>query len=92
MLFHLLSILEHNKYIIFSLPYVIQNDASKETYIDICTRFLDGLYDHNEYVGRGLDTKHSSFQAKLERHFPLLKESGDANAIKLLEDFEKALA
>ena len=85
--------------VIFSLLYDIHLasyakliNASKETYIDICTRFLDGLYDHNEYVGRGLDPKHSSFQAKLERHFPLLKESGDANAIKLLEDFEKALA
>ena len=84
---------------IFSLLYDIHLasyakliNASKETYIDICTRFLDGLYDHNEYVGRGLDPKHSSFHAKLVRHFPLLKESGDANAIKLLEDFEKALA
>lgn len=68
-------------------PYAEAVQASKDTYIDISAGFIKGLYRLNELIGRGLDPSHSSFDSKIERHFPILRESDDAETMAMLDSF-----
>lgn len=50
-------------------------------------RFISDLYELQETIERGLNPKNSSFDSKLERHFPLLESSGDIETVKMLDKF-----
>lgn len=68
-------------------PYAKTVGAHKDTYVTITKSFIDGLYDMNETIGRGLDPQQSSFDSKLKQHFPLLKDSEDQETIIMLNEF-----
>lgn len=72
-------------------PYAYTMQTTKESLVSITTEFVKGLFHLEETVGRGLDPKHSSFDSKLMRHFPYLRESGDQETINMLNEFLKLL-
>lgn len=75
----------------FLAPYAYTMQTTKEKLVSITTEFVKGLFDLEETVGRGLDPKHPSFNSKLMRHFPYLRESGDQETINMLDEFAKLL-
>ena len=69
------------------IPYAKYVKLSKDDSIRSATIFLEGLYNHQETIGRGLNVIHTSFNSKITSHFPLLKSANDLETITMLDNF-----
>lgn len=72
-------------------PYTQVMQITGEELVLSSEKFLRGLFRLEDTVGRGLNPEHSSFDSKLARHFPYLRESGDLETVRMLDEFLKML-